>query len=117
MEPPVQESSVPSLGQEGEALADSEVHSDTSDVRVDGLMDEREPVGEDAQEVVSRVCVVGTHPCLITHGGSRMTCTKFTRYVTTYKGTWRNLGTLSKQPCKPKARRQAKWAGKAPHKQ
>eukprot|EP00971_Amphidinium_carterae_P230812 4580292-Amphidinium_carterae.2 len=48
-------------------------------------MDEREPVGEDGQEVVNRVFMVGTHPCLITHGGSRMTCKKCTRYVTTYK--------------------------------
>eukprot|EP00971_Amphidinium_carterae_P251663 4995828-Amphidinium_carterae.2 len=30
------------------------------------------------------------------------------RYVTTYKGKWRNLGTLRKQECKPKAKKKQK---------
>eukprot|EP00971_Amphidinium_carterae_P311777 6197077-Amphidinium_carterae.1 len=42
-----------------------------------------------------------------------MTCKKCERYVTSYKGTWRNLGTLAKQPCKPKARRHKGYEGKA----
>eukprot|EP00971_Amphidinium_carterae_P147269 2918463-Amphidinium_carterae.1 len=46
-----------------------------------------------------------------------MACKKCSRYVTTYQGKWRNLGTLSRQTCKPKAKRQAKRAGKAPQKQ
>eukprot|EP00971_Amphidinium_carterae_P076392 1508691-Amphidinium_carterae.1 len=61
--------------------------------------------------------MVGTHPCIITEGGTRMACKKCSRYVTTYQGKWRNLGTLSSQDCKPKAKRQAKRAGKAPQKQ
>eukprot|EP00971_Amphidinium_carterae_P036980 726780-Amphidinium_carterae.1 len=50
-------------------------------------------------------------------GDTRMTCKKCGRYVTTYKGTWRNLGTIAKQPCRPKARRQKGREGKAPSKQ
>eukprot|EP00971_Amphidinium_carterae_P158696 3146083-Amphidinium_carterae.1 len=46
-----------------------------------------------------------------------MTCKKCERYVTSYKGTWRNLGTLANQPCKPKARRRKGYEGKAAHKQ
>eukprot|EP00971_Amphidinium_carterae_P039168 769854-Amphidinium_carterae.1 len=46
-----------------------------------------------------------------------MTCKKCGRYVTSHKGTWRNLGTIAKQPCKPTARRQKGRAGKAAHKQ
>eukprot|EP00971_Amphidinium_carterae_P243562 4836793-Amphidinium_carterae.1 len=46
-----------------------------------------------------------------------MTCKKCGRYVTSYKGTWRNLGTIAKQPCKPKARRLKGYEGKAAHKQ
>eukprot|EP00971_Amphidinium_carterae_P065389 1295578-Amphidinium_carterae.1 len=64
-------------------------------------MDELEPV-EDRQEAVNRVFMVGTHPCIITAGGTRMACKKCSRYVTTYQSKWRNLGTLSRQACKPK---------------
>eukprot|EP00971_Amphidinium_carterae_P227334 4509033-Amphidinium_carterae.1 len=46
-----------------------------------------------------------------------MTCKKCERYITSYKGTWRNLGTLANQPCKPKARRHKGYEGKAAHKQ
>eukprot|EP00971_Amphidinium_carterae_P133291 2639653-Amphidinium_carterae.1 len=46
-----------------------------------------------------------------------MTCKKCGRHVTTYKGTWRNLGTIAKQPCKPKARRLKGYEGKAAQKQ
>eukprot|EP00971_Amphidinium_carterae_P351387 6492088-Amphidinium_carterae.1 len=60
-------------------------------------MDEREQVGEDrqvhGQKAVHRVFMVGTHPCIITAGGTRMACKKCSRYVTTYQGKWRNLGT------------------------
>eukprot|EP00971_Amphidinium_carterae_P309421 6148949-Amphidinium_carterae.1 len=46
-----------------------------------------------------------------------MTCKKCGRYVTSYKGTWRNLGTIARQPCKPKARRLKGYEGKAARKQ
>eukprot|EP00971_Amphidinium_carterae_P061465 1216714-Amphidinium_carterae.2 len=85
-----------SHGQAGQALSDTEDIGNPPDVRVDDLMDERVHVGFDEQQ---------------------MTCKKCARYVTTYKSTWRNLGTLAKQPCKPKARRQKGRAGKAAHKQ
>eukprot|EP00971_Amphidinium_carterae_P188514 3741938-Amphidinium_carterae.1 len=68
------------------------------------------------QETVNRVFMIGTHPCIITAGGTRMACKKCMRCGTT-SGKWRNLGTLRKQDCKPKAKRQAKRAGKAPQKQ
>eukprot|EP00971_Amphidinium_carterae_P128091 2537353-Amphidinium_carterae.1 len=45
-----------------------------------------------------------------------MACRHCMRYVTSYKGTWRNLGTLRKQPCKPKKPKKGK-AGKAPQQQ
>eukprot|EP00971_Amphidinium_carterae_P004325 86336-Amphidinium_carterae.1 len=61
--------------------------------------------------------MVGTHPCITTAGGTRMACKKCPRYVTIYQSKWRNLGTLSRQGCRPKAKRQAKRAGKAPWKQ
>eukprot|EP00971_Amphidinium_carterae_P018672 368298-Amphidinium_carterae.1 len=60
---------------------------------------------------------VGPHRCRLTAGDTRITCMKCERYVTTYKGTWRNMGTIAKQPCKPKARRQKGREGKAPTKQ
>eukprot|EP00971_Amphidinium_carterae_P099050 1958712-Amphidinium_carterae.1 len=44
-----------------------------------------------------------------------MKCRLCGRFVTTCKGTWRNLGTLRK-PCKPKKPKEGK-AGKAPHQQ
>eukprot|EP00971_Amphidinium_carterae_P280860 5575914-Amphidinium_carterae.1 len=46
-----------------------------------------------------------------------MTCKKCGRYVTSYKGTWRNLGTIARQQCKPKARRLKGYEGKAAEKQ
>eukprot|EP00971_Amphidinium_carterae_P331646 6465359-Amphidinium_carterae.1 len=70
-------------------------------------IDECVSVVEDRQESSNRVFMVGTHPCIITAGGTRMACKKCSRYVT----------SLSRQDCKPKARGQAKRAGKAPQKQ
>eukprot|EP00971_Amphidinium_carterae_P207033 4107666-Amphidinium_carterae.1 len=101
------------------------------DVRVDDSMDRRVPVGAgvlevsgprvaavaDGPEVLGSVYKVGPHACHLTDGDTRMTCKKCGRYVTSYKGTWRNLGTIAKQPCKPKARRQKGREGKAPSKQ
>eukprot|EP00971_Amphidinium_carterae_P114439 2267477-Amphidinium_carterae.1 len=59
---------------------------------------------------------VGDHLCTITDGGICMKCRHCRRYVTSYKGTWRNLGTLRKQPCTPKKPKKGK-AGKAPQQQ
>eukprot|EP00971_Amphidinium_carterae_P304209 6045356-Amphidinium_carterae.1 len=53
----------------------------------------------------------------MTEGGTCMACRNCKRYVTAYQGMRRNLGTLQKQECKPKAKRQAKRAGRAPQKQ
>eukprot|EP00971_Amphidinium_carterae_P077935 1541811-Amphidinium_carterae.1 len=64
------------------------------DVRVDEERNKRVAVVEDRQEAIHRVFMVGTHPCIITAGGTRMACKKCSRYVTTYQGKWRNLGTL-----------------------
>eukprot|EP00971_Amphidinium_carterae_P265813 5272809-Amphidinium_carterae.1 len=87
------------------------------DVRVDDPMDRRVPDEAEDLEVLGPSYRVGPHLCHRTAGDSRMTCTKCGRYVTSYKGTWRNLGTLAKQPCKPKARRRKGYEGKAAHKQ
>eukprot|EP00971_Amphidinium_carterae_P149622 2966428-Amphidinium_carterae.1 len=101
------------------------------DVRVDDTMDRSVPVDDngpeavvtgltaagDDPEVVVPVYRVGPHLCHLTDGDTRITCKKCGRYVTTYKGTWRNMGTITKQPCKPKARRQKGREGKAPCKQ
>eukprot|EP00971_Amphidinium_carterae_P271102 5379892-Amphidinium_carterae.1 len=90
------------------------------DVRVDDPMDRSvsvvtapEPAVETQlpaegvdQAMAAPVYRVGAHRCQLTDGDTRITCTKCGRYVTTYKGTWRNMGTIAKQPCKPKARRQ-----------
>eukprot|EP00971_Amphidinium_carterae_P285204 5661694-Amphidinium_carterae.1 len=75
------------------------------------------PALGDGQAVVAPVYKVGPHLCQLTDGDTRITCLKCGRYVTSYKGTWRNMGTIAKQPCKPKARRQKGRAGKAPCKQ
>eukprot|EP00971_Amphidinium_carterae_P312568 6212505-Amphidinium_carterae.1 len=83
--------------------------------RVD-YTDERVRVDEHPK-AVNRDYMIGTHPCIITEGGTRMACRNCKRYVTTYLGKWRNLGTLRKQECKPEAKRQAKRAGKAPQRQ
>eukprot|EP00971_Amphidinium_carterae_P090116 1784173-Amphidinium_carterae.1 len=101
-----------------------------SDVRVDDRTDQRVPVDRDVPmavetqlpavddpEVVGPVYRVGPHRCQLTDGDTRITCTKCGRYVTTYKGTWRNMGTIAKQPCRQKARRQRGREGKAPSKQ
>eukprot|EP00971_Amphidinium_carterae_P099494 1968237-Amphidinium_carterae.1 len=101
------------------------------DVRVDGSMEGRVPVvaegpevfgprvvaAAEGPEVIGTVYRVGPHTCHLTDGDARMTCRKCGRYVTSYKGTWRNLGTIAKQPCKPKVRRQKGREGKAPSKQ
>eukprot|EP00971_Amphidinium_carterae_P143547 2843886-Amphidinium_carterae.1 len=52
----------------------------------------------------------------MTNSGTCMTCKHCQRYVTSYKCTWRNLGTLQKQPCKPRKPKKCK-AGKAPQQQ
>eukprot|EP00971_Amphidinium_carterae_P268953 5335823-Amphidinium_carterae.1 len=73
----------------------------------------------DTQEVeasAERVFKVEDHLCVITNSGTCMTCKHCQRYMTSYKGTWRNLGTLRKQPCKPKKPKKGK-AGKAPQQQ
>eukprot|EP00971_Amphidinium_carterae_P050625 996850-Amphidinium_carterae.1 len=75
------------------------------------------PAVGDGQEVAAPGFKVGPHLCQLTDGDTRITCKKCGRYVTSYKGTWRNMGTIAKQPCKPKARRQKGRAGKAPCKQ
>eukprot|EP00971_Amphidinium_carterae_P273110 5420809-Amphidinium_carterae.3 len=77
-------------------------------VRVDGPMDQREPTAESLQEqqeatfelaapevevCAERVFKVGDHSdhsCVITNNGICMACRHCKRYVTTYKGTWRN---------------------------
>eukprot|EP00971_Amphidinium_carterae_P029221 575162-Amphidinium_carterae.1 len=75
------------------------------DVRVDDSMDRRVPVDADGPEavvtglaavgdgpeVVGPVYRVGPHLCHLTDGDTRITCKKRGRYVTTYKGTWRNM--------------------------
>eukprot|EP00971_Amphidinium_carterae_P274003 5438248-Amphidinium_carterae.1 len=80
-------------------------------------MDRRVPVEAEDLEVLGPSFRVGPHLCHRTAGDTRMTCKKCERYVTSYKGTWRNLGTLANQPCKPKARRRKGYEGKAAHKQ
>eukprot|EP00971_Amphidinium_carterae_P302842 6017378-Amphidinium_carterae.1 len=74
-------------------------------VRVDDPLDRRVPVEADepeavatrlaaiadGPEVVSPVYRVGPHMCHLTDGDTRITCKKCGRYVTTYKGTWRNM--------------------------
>eukprot|EP00971_Amphidinium_carterae_P051252 1009134-Amphidinium_carterae.1 len=87
------------------------------DVRVDESMDRNVPVVAEDPEVFGTAYRVGPHTCHLTAGDTRMTCKKCGRYVTSYKGTWRNLGTIAKQPCKPKARRLKGYEGKAAHKQ
>eukprot|EP00971_Amphidinium_carterae_P282205 5602303-Amphidinium_carterae.1 len=87
------------------------------DVRVDDEMDRRVPVAAEGPEVFGTTYRVGPHTCHLTDGDARMTCRKCGRYVTSYKGTWRNLGTIAKQPCKPKARRLKGYEGKAAHKE
>eukprot|EP00971_Amphidinium_carterae_P068410 1354579-Amphidinium_carterae.1 len=68
-------------------------------------MDRRVPVGADGPvvfeprmdaaadgpEVVGALYRVGPHACHLTDGDTRITCKKCGRYVTTYKGTWRNM--------------------------
>eukprot|EP00971_Amphidinium_carterae_P099107 1959695-Amphidinium_carterae.1 len=75
------------------------------DVRVDDSMGRRVPVAAegpeavvtglaavaDGPEVVGPVYRVGPHLCHLTDGDARITCKKCGRYVTTYKGTWRNM--------------------------
>eukprot|EP00971_Amphidinium_carterae_P012092 238209-Amphidinium_carterae.1 len=80
-------------------------------------MDRRVPVEAEDLEVLGPTFKVGPHLCHRTAGDTRITCKKCERYVTSYKGTWRNLGTLAKQPCKPKARRRKGYEGKAAHNQ
>eukprot|EP00971_Amphidinium_carterae_P153711 3047822-Amphidinium_carterae.1 len=80
-------------------------------------MDRRVPVEAEDLEVPGPTFKVGPHLCHRTAGDTRITCKNCERYVTSYKGTWRNLGTLAKQPCKPKARRRNGYEGKAAHKQ
>eukprot|EP00971_Amphidinium_carterae_P012952 255531-Amphidinium_carterae.1 len=74
-------------------------------VRVDDPMDRRVPVEADSleavetrlaavadgPEVVGAAYRVGPHVCHLTDGDTRITCKKCGRYVTTYKGTWRNM--------------------------
>eukprot|EP00971_Amphidinium_carterae_P170228 3372619-Amphidinium_carterae.2 len=73
-------------------------------------MDEREPVEPtvdqpaadptnalETEASVERVLKIGDHLCVITNSGMRVACRHCKRYVTTYKGKWRNLGTLRKQ--------------------
>eukprot|EP00971_Amphidinium_carterae_P048173 948913-Amphidinium_carterae.1 len=82
------------------------------DVRVDESMDRRVPVDDnDPEAVVTELAAagaepevaipvyrVGPHLCHLTDGDTRITCKKCGRYVTSYKGTWRNMGTIAKQP-------------------
>eukprot|EP00971_Amphidinium_carterae_P280556 5569530-Amphidinium_carterae.1 len=87
------------------------------DVRVDDPMDRTVPVVAGDPEVSGPTYRVGPHSCHLTAGDTRMTCKKRGRYVTSYKGTWRDLGTIARQPCKPKARRLKRYEGKAADKQ
>eukprot|EP00971_Amphidinium_carterae_P050655 997144-Amphidinium_carterae.1 len=87
------------------------------DVRVDESMDRRVPVVAEDLEVLGPSYRVGPHLCHRTAGDTRMTCKRCERYVTSYKGTWRNLGTLANQPCRPKAKRRKGYEGKAAVKQ
>eukprot|EP00971_Amphidinium_carterae_P044205 869576-Amphidinium_carterae.1 len=116
----------------GSAISESLALLHSSDVRVDDApMDQRVPEGmppvaqpdavpdidiPDAAAPEEREYRVGDHLCTITDGGICMTCRHCRRFVTSYKGTWRNLGTLRKQPCKPKKPKKGK-AGKAPQQQ
>eukprot|EP00971_Amphidinium_carterae_P312296 6207175-Amphidinium_carterae.2 len=70
----------------------------------------------DAAAPAQRLFPVGDHLCVITEGGTCMKCRHCSRYVTSHKGTWRNLGTLRKPPCRPKKPKKGK-AGKAPQQQ
>eukprot|EP00971_Amphidinium_carterae_P159226 3156742-Amphidinium_carterae.1 len=64
-----------------------------------------------------KVFRVGAHSCIIISDGTRMACRDCKRYVTSNKkGTWKNLGTLKKQACKPDARSKASIGGKAARK-
>eukprot|EP00971_Amphidinium_carterae_P138245 2739236-Amphidinium_carterae.1 len=118
--------------QEGVVMSGAEDSGRNPDVRVDDPMDRRVPVAAEGPEVFGpsvpaaaegpevfgTVYRVGPRTCHLTDGDTRMTCKKCGRYVTSYKGTWRNLGTIAKQPCKPKARGKLKGReGKAPCKQ
>eukprot|EP00971_Amphidinium_carterae_P149024 2954639-Amphidinium_carterae.1 len=103
--------------QEGRAMSGAEDSGSNPDVRVDDTLDRSGPVAAEVPEVLGATCRVGPHICHITAGDTRMTCKKCGRYVTSYKGTWRNLGTIARQPCKPKARRLKGYEGKAAHKQ
>eukprot|EP00971_Amphidinium_carterae_P293850 5833757-Amphidinium_carterae.2 len=80
-------------------------------------MDRRVPVATADPEVLGPTYRVGPHLCHLTTGDTRMTCKKCGRYVTSYKGTWRNLGTIARQRCQPKARRLKGYEGKAAEKQ
>eukprot|EP00971_Amphidinium_carterae_P337724 6474684-Amphidinium_carterae.1 len=73
---------------------------------IDQMAVETQLPAVDGLDVAGPVYRVGPHLCHLTDGDTRITCKKCGRYVTTYKGTWRNMGTIAKQPCKPKARRQ-----------
>eukprot|EP00971_Amphidinium_carterae_P185179 3677325-Amphidinium_carterae.1 len=140
--PLLEQGSTPEEGNTAGSLEASSMHGvedaremedieSSPDVRIDDSMDQRVPVDDDGpaavatqlpavgddQEVVVPVYRVGPHLCHLTAGDTRITCKKCGRYVTTYKGTWRNMGTIAKQPCKPKARRQKGREGKAPCKQ
>eukprot|EP00971_Amphidinium_carterae_P206322 4094192-Amphidinium_carterae.2 len=64
-------------------------------------------------ETANKVFMIGPHLCIITAGRNRLACRNCKGYVSTYQKTWRNLGTLKKQPCKPKTKKQAR--SKAPH--
>eukprot|EP00971_Amphidinium_carterae_P049706 979869-Amphidinium_carterae.1 len=87
------------------------------DVWVDDPMDRSVPVAVEDPEVLGWTYRVGPHLCCLTAGDTRMTCTKCGRYVTSYKGTWCNLGTIARQECKPKAWRLKGYEGKAAEKQ
>eukprot|EP00971_Amphidinium_carterae_P110172 2182402-Amphidinium_carterae.1 len=64
-------------------------------------------------ESAAKVFQVGEHSCLITPHG--MACRDCKRHVTSHQGKW-SIGTLKKQPCKPKTKRQAKTQAETPNK-
>eukprot|EP00971_Amphidinium_carterae_P195069 3870987-Amphidinium_carterae.1 len=60
-------------------------------------MDRRVPVAVEGPEAFGPTYRVGPHLCHLTAGDTCMTCKKCGRYVTSCKGTWRNLGTIASQ--------------------
>eukprot|EP00971_Amphidinium_carterae_P031780 625984-Amphidinium_carterae.1 len=89
-------------------------------------MDTSVPVGisstdvpwPEASSTETKLYKIGDHFCIVDAGGTCMACRDCKSYITSYKKEKRsNLGTLKKQPCRPKTKGQSKREGRAPNKQ